>query len=284
MLKCLNPFKKFMNGIWVPLPCGQCPFCRQKKSAEWALRLELESRVYTDIAFITLTYSPEFIPENYSLVPSHLSSFVKRLRRHLDLRYSNPYKIRFFGCGEYGDRRSRPHYHLMIFGLKPCDFPLINKSWDFGLIDIQIPRDAQQVSSYVGAYVSKKQPRVFYGKDRFPPFHRQSKGLGWSYVQQFPVFTPVIRKGNIFRYIGRYLTNKLAEKFGFLEEWLEKTRESLVESALDIYSMFALKFDWFDEIYQVNPCLAIKKAFPAYYSGDLELLLQRQKIFVRKDL
>jgi hypothetical protein len=28
----------------------------------------------------------------------------------------SPLKIRFFHCGEYGDKTRRPHYHALIFG------------------------------------------------------------------------------------------------------------------------------------------------------------------------
>jgi hypothetical protein len=36
---------------------------------------------------------------------------MKRLRKKIQ-----PLKIRFFHCGEYGDKTRRPHYHALIFG------------------------------------------------------------------------------------------------------------------------------------------------------------------------
>lgn len=44
-----------------------------------------------------------------------LQKFWKRLRKRIA-----PLKIRFFACGEYGERFERPHYHAIVFGF---DFP-----------------------------------------------------------------------------------------------------------------------------------------------------------------
>jgi len=37
---------------------------------------------------------------------------MKRLRRHFE-----PAKIRFFQCGEYGEKNFRPHHHYILFGV-----------------------------------------------------------------------------------------------------------------------------------------------------------------------
>lgn len=47
-----------------------------------------------------------------------ITNFIKRLRKFLD---KDDIKIRYFGCGEYGDLGKRPHYHLIIFGWCPHD-------------------------------------------------------------------------------------------------------------------------------------------------------------------
>lgn len=65
--------------------------------------------------FLTLTYSPENLPEGGTLVPSHFQKFLKRLRKSI-----YPRRISYFHCGEYGDDLGRPHYHALIFGY---DFP-----------------------------------------------------------------------------------------------------------------------------------------------------------------
>lgn len=59
---------------------------------------------------ITLTYSDEHLPRD-GVQKRDLQLFFKRLRKD--------HSVRYFACGEYGDRFSRPHYHALLFG---CDF------------------------------------------------------------------------------------------------------------------------------------------------------------------
>jgi len=61
--------------------------------------------------FITLTYDDENLPVSYSADKRPFQLFMKKLRKHLE-----PREVRFFGCGEYGDRFLRPHFHALIFG------------------------------------------------------------------------------------------------------------------------------------------------------------------------
>jgi hypothetical protein len=81
----------------------------------WAVRCVHEASLHERNSFITLTYDDEHLPRRpTTLVPKHFQNFMKALRK----RVSN--KIRFYGCGEYGDLNWRPHYHALIFGY---DFP-----------------------------------------------------------------------------------------------------------------------------------------------------------------
>lgn len=64
--------------------------------------------------FATLTYEPEFLPDGATLVPSHLSAFLKRLRRRLEYLFPGA-RMRFSACGEYGTEGRRPHFHVMLF-------------------------------------------------------------------------------------------------------------------------------------------------------------------------
>merc|ERR1711906_76548 len=69
-----------------------------------------ESSLYTNNIFITLTYDAEHLPEYGTLVKKDFQDFMKRLRK----KY-NKKKIRYYQCGEYGEKFGRPHYHAIIF-------------------------------------------------------------------------------------------------------------------------------------------------------------------------
>lgn len=97
------------------LPCGQCIGCRLERSRQWAMRCLHESSLYDKNCFITLTYDPDHLPKDGSIDVRDFQLFMKRLRKaYSDIR------IRFFHCGEYGERLGRPHYHACVFGF---DFP-----------------------------------------------------------------------------------------------------------------------------------------------------------------
>lgn len=93
------------------VPCGQCTGCRLERSRQWAVRCLHEASLHDDNSFITLTYSPEHLPEHGTLVKKHFQDFIKRYRKSI-----HPKKIRYYHCGEYGEKLSRPHYHALIFG------------------------------------------------------------------------------------------------------------------------------------------------------------------------
>jgi len=111
------------SGEAITLPCGQCIGCRIDKANSWAIRLMHERHMHEDSMFLTLTYSPEHLPENGTLVPKHFQDFMKRYRFAIA-----PTKIRFFHAGEYGERTQRPHYHAIIFGHQFSDMKVYKKT------------------------------------------------------------------------------------------------------------------------------------------------------------
>lgn len=99
------------------LPCGQCIGCRLERSRQWAIRCMHEAQMHQNNCFITLTFSPEALDKRrhaWSLDVRDFQKFMKRLRK----KYGK--NIRFYHCGEYGEKNGRPHYHACIFGF---DFP-----------------------------------------------------------------------------------------------------------------------------------------------------------------
>ena len=97
------------KGHPLEVACGKCDGCTARKAQEWGIRCYHESLQHKRNAFLTLTYDDNNCPPE--LVKSDLSIFIRELRREL-----YPDKIRYFGCGEYGEETHRPHYHLLVFG------------------------------------------------------------------------------------------------------------------------------------------------------------------------
>lgn len=91
------------------VPCGICIGCRIDRSRSWAIRCVHESKMHQANSFLTLTYNDENLPEGGTLVKEHLQGFIKRLR-------STVGTLRYFACGEYGEKEKRPHYHVILFG------------------------------------------------------------------------------------------------------------------------------------------------------------------------
>lgn len=102
--------KHFSEAKGIHLPCGQCIGCRLERSRRWAVRIMHEAQMHERSSFLTLTYSDKHIPEDKSLRVEDFQKFMKRLRR------GSSVPLRFFHCGEYGERSARPHYHVCLFG------------------------------------------------------------------------------------------------------------------------------------------------------------------------
>lgn len=147
----------------VSVPCGQCIGCRLERSRQWAVRCMHESKLHEENCFITLTYDNEHLPKHGSLNLDDFQKFMKRLRKHF-----YPKKIRFFHCGEYGEKKGRPHYHACLFGVDFNDKNLYNttegktykssdtlsKLWPFGkhvIGDVTF-----ESAAYVARYITKK--------------------------------------------------------------------------------------------------------------------------------
>lgn len=93
----------------VAVPCGTCLGCRLERAREWAVRCMHEASLHEANCFLTLTYDDAHLPPGRSLRPKDVVDFLKRLR----FRYGPG--IRFFQCGEYGEREGRPHHHMVLF-------------------------------------------------------------------------------------------------------------------------------------------------------------------------
>lgn len=111
----------------VVLPCGKCDECRMKKAKMWSLRCVHEAKYHKDKVFLTLTYDDEHLPRNCG-VPTlrykDVQDFLKRLRKYL-----GDVKIRYFCSSEYGAKKFRPHYHMILYGWSPPDLRHYKRSY-----------------------------------------------------------------------------------------------------------------------------------------------------------
>lgn len=161
------------------LPCGKCTGCRKARAKEWALRCHLELGEHEDAAFTTLTYNDEALPP--TLEKRHLQLFLKRLRRSMGA--ARP--LRFFACGEYGEKTGRPHYHAILFGSHhQRDRGLIEKAWGRGIVhSVQVTPAS---INYVAGYTQKKSGDERRGKKEWrkaPDFFET--GEVYQYQQPF---------------------------------------------------------------------------------------------------
>lgn len=143
----------------------------------------LEAQCHETSFFSTFTY--EVPPNGSTLVKAHISDAIKRLRERVR---GSGRSVRFYACGEYGERTLRPHYHACLFGLGADDEQHIKEAW-FGLRD---PVAIAGFSShgvlavggaeYVTGYVTKKLASIELDKARgvLPEFAVMSRrpGLG----------------------------------------------------------------------------------------------------------
>ena len=191
-MPCYSPLKGWKNpdtgGIvfrcdgvhdTMEVACGQCLGCRLDRSRMWAMRIVHESSLYDGNCFVTLTYSDDCVPDDWSLHRSHFVKFMKRLRKAFE-----PERIRFFMCGEYGNRCKhgldlervgcplcnvgRPHYHVCLFNCVFADAvpygsrdgelryssALLESLWSYGFVDVGELNFCS--AAYVARYILKK--------------------------------------------------------------------------------------------------------------------------------
>jgi hypothetical protein len=146
------------------------------------MRILHEASLYLHNSFITLTYNNAHLPGtqpddngNYdaegTLKLSDWQYFMKRLRKKYvpknpNPELKNPDAIRFYHCGEYGEKQKRPHYHAVLFNHQFNDLiPIpgkknlyqskqLNKLWGKGFCSIG--HVTFESAAYVANYVQKK--------------------------------------------------------------------------------------------------------------------------------
>lgn len=173
--------------VWREVACGSCTACRLQRTREWRLRCLHELESWRRASFVTWTYDPSTLPQGdfggslRQLVPStlvkrDLQLGVKRLRKAVG-------RMRYYSCGEYGEKDGRPHYHGVVFGTE--DVTRITEAWNLGFVHVgSVTGDSiGYVTDYVCKRLTGDQAREVYGR-REPPFSLMSKGLGRDWCDE----------------------------------------------------------------------------------------------------
>jgi hypothetical protein len=186
--RCITPFqvRDKITTQWMALPCGKCPSCMKRRTSGWSFRLIKEGESSETALFVTLTYDTKYVPiteKGYmSLNKRHIQTYMKRLRKLSDK------KLKYYVCGEYGSKRDRPHYHMIIFN---ADAEKVERAWSeykagYGFVpfgSIYIGEVNEASIGYTLKYMQKpgKIPK-HQNDDRVKEFSLMSKGLGKNYI------------------------------------------------------------------------------------------------------
>jgi len=161
---------------------------KRSYTSGWSFRLIKEGELSKTALFVTLTYDTKYVPLTkngfMTLNKRDIQTYMKRLRKLSDR------KLKYYVCGEYGSKRDRPHYHMVIFN---ADAEKVERAWSeyragcgyvpFGTIYIGEVNEAS--IGYTLKYMQKpgKIPK-HKNDDRVKEFSLMSKRLGDNYISE----------------------------------------------------------------------------------------------------
>lgn len=184
------------------LPCNQCIGCRLERSRKWAMRCMHEASLYEGNSFVTLTYDDVHLPVRGQLDYPEFQRFMKRLRKKFGA------DVRFYMCGEYGEKDWRPHYHACLFNttfedkLYLCTLPsgaklyrsaTLERLWPYGISSVG------DVTFESAAYVARYCVQKVTGhnaKAHYARVHSVSHGAPYHF-QLVPEFNQMSRRPGI---------------------------------------------------------------------------------------
>lgn len=164
--------------------------------------------MHEENCFLTLTYNNKHLPEDGSVSKKEMQAFMKKLRRKIE-----PKQVKFYLCGEYGDKLERPHYHVLLFGFDFVDkelhhvsdpkkknrfstgsmyqvykSKLLSEIWTKGFSsvgDVSL-ESAGYVARYIGKKIGGERAKGHY-KGKEPEFALMSRnpGIGASWIKKY---------------------------------------------------------------------------------------------------
>jgi hypothetical protein len=197
-------------------------------------------------SFITLTFNPEELEKRdspWSLDVRDYQLFMKRLRK------KHKKTIRFFHCGEYGDKNKRPHYHALLFG---HDFP-----------DRRLFRERDGIKLYTSTELEELWPYGFstvgeltFQSAAYTARYIMKKHKGEGKDEHYTTTDP--RTGEIHKIQPEYCT--MSRRSGLGYDWFQKYKDDVYPNDYVICNGHEIKPPrYYDSLLPEHELLAIKK-------------------------
>lgn len=274
---CFDPQQVFVRGsswkqrIWIhrgfienpgsgmaQFPCGRCAGCRVNHAVTWANRMCWEVREHDNTCFVTLTYSDENYPADASVSKKELQLFFKRLRKAV----GPDRKLRYFACGEYGERFGRAHYHAVVFGVGFHETGLLESAWNLGFV--QAKPFLRERALYCASYLLKEVDVAFDVVGRSKPFALMSKRIGFAFAlrnrRRILAGDPITIDGKVVG-VPRYFRKVLGDAAGLPVR--HGAREAYVDSLLAHLPRVGRDLDGRGVEYRTLTMRAVKASFRA---------------------
>jgi len=238
----------------IQLPCGSCIGCRLDRSLSWAIRCTNEIQSHEQNSFITLTYSEEHLPQTGTLIPWHITDFLKRIRKQYASR-----TLRYYMCGEYGEQLNRPHYHICLFGL---DFP-----------DKEIFEEKEGILTFTSEILEKLWGKGFctigelnFETAAYTARYIAKKITGEKAHDHYTTTCPVT--GQIHHLEPEY--NRMSLRPGIGKNWLEEYSNDVYPSDFLIYKGQKIKTPrYYDKLHEIR-------------GGDIEEIKEKRKVRAKR--
>lgn len=178
------------------VPCGKCELCRSVRVEDWCTRCMAESATskYRPL-FITLTYAPQYRPDNMADCEIDFVLFMKRLRMYVERFTGVKQSLRFIAASEWTPDNHYPHIHMMLWNMPfishlpgaPNSFWSLIKfiqenCWQKGIARVEPSRDSS--GKYCLKYI-KKGSLIEENEDEKCWFHSSRRpGIGHEFAVQ----------------------------------------------------------------------------------------------------
>lgn len=251
--------------LFIPVSCGNCDICNEKKKNITSNRAYMASAYFDTPYFVTLTYNEQeykIFDEKYSkqikeTIVDEIQKFLKRLRKNLaDKGHKN--RLQYIAVSERGSKRYRIHYHLLIwyndnklrelidfseeknngkiaYYKTPRFTDFVKKSWKKGNVLVELSKDNS--GKYCYKYMSKSISNVklqskSLGKETFMQYAEQLSEN--PEVTQFDCFNPYTQEIKKIA-ITNWMTNIL---YPSLSRSLPVRMRRLIYMCFDIFYRF----------------------------------------------